>query len=280
MKHLLWVLAAFGPAALSLAALAEDTKLELAGKDLADEDLARLKGRTNLLELHLDAPRVTDAGIASLADLVNLRKLSLAHSALTDEGLAHLKRLTSLKVLDLSHTDVRGPGLTRLAGMTNLEFLSLEKTQVTTQGLKHLPAAERLRWVDVRMTRVQLAGLDECPGGKVKLEVDGLTARLIDAESGKPFGPPLRHSVDREGARINCWAFSADGKRLAIGAGYYQRSRSATESMGQLRVWDTSTGALLATYGYTRLGCIRGVAFHKDSQTVLFQADSFEVDGP
>jgi hypothetical protein len=253
--------------------------LRLGSKNVTDAGLAHLKGLTRLEELALWTPRITDAGLAHLAGLVQMRRLVIGSKEVSDAGLVHLRGLTKVQTLNLSGTQVRGPGLAHLARMTDLEMLSLQDTKVTERGPKHLPTAKRLRWVNVSRTAAQVAGLGECPEGKVKLEVSGLTARLRDARTGALIGEPLRHSVDRRGAKISCWAFSPDGRLLAIGAGYDGRD-GERESLGELRVWDTATGALVATYeNPSPLGAVRGVIFHKDSKTVVFQADRYAEDG-
>jgi hypothetical protein len=261
-----------------LRGLTQLRSLRLGGKDsITDAGLAHLKGMIRLEELQLWAPRVTDAGLANLAGLVQLRRLALGSSAVSDAGLSHLRRMTKVRTLDLAGTQVRGPGLAHLADMADLEMLSLQETKVTEKGLGHLPGAKQLRWVDVSRTECELSGLEECPRGKVKLEVSELTARLFGGATGKPIGEPLRHSVDRRGARIACRAFSPDGKLLALGVAYDGRG-GERESLGQIRVWDTTSGRMVTTFGGSP-GSIRGLAFHKDSKTLIFQADRLRIDG-
>jgi hypothetical protein len=188
--------------------------------------------------------------------------------------------MTKLRRLDLSLTQVEGSGLAHLAGMDDLAWLNVSGTRLTDEGLKQLPAAKRLRWVDVGHTEVQPLGLSSCPGGKVKLELDGLTARLRHAASGEAIGTPLSHrSPGREGGKIVAWAFSPDGKLLVTAMGYESGQGKERESMGDIRAWEVATGNLLATREHG-LGYVHGVAFLPDSKTLLFSADTFEVDGP
>jgi len=102
---------------------------------------------------------------------------------------------------------------------------------------------------------------------------------LRDRKTGKTIGEPMRHSVDRKGAAINHWAFSPDGKLLAIGASYHSNRREEIENLGQICVWETATGNLVESWDGGGLGSIERLAFHKDSQTVLFQAARVQYDG-
>jgi hypothetical protein len=62
-------------------------------------------------------------------------------------------------------------------------------------------------------------------GGSTKLF---LLARLHDTEAGKHVGSKLYHNRLAPWARerIICWAFSPDGKLVAIGSGYRDGSPS------------------------------------------------------
>ncbi len=232
---------------------------------------------TKMRVLDLSQTKIQGSGLAHLADLVQLCKLNLNKCPVSDKGLASMPRMAKMRVLNLSQTEIEGPGLAHLAGMDDLEELDLGSTIVNNAGLEHLPAAKRLRWVNVRLAKARPHGLTECPGSKIKLEVDGLTGQLRNATTNEAIGPQLRHSSSGDGAKIVCWAFSPDGKLLATGAGYKNKSGDG-ESMGEIRVWDVATGKLLAKRR-RGMGYVHGLAFLKDSKTLVFLADIYRVDG-
>jgi WD40 repeat protein len=266
-----------GDAALAhLKGLTSLEMLDLEETAVTDTGLAHLKGLVQLRELNLRETKVTGAGLVHLKGLKKLEQLRLDGTQVDDAGLAHLKGLTRIRRLDLARTRVRGPGLAHLADMKDLTRLDLHSTKVTDRGLKYLPAARQLRWVHVGDTAARPQGLRRCPGGKVTLEVDGQSARLYDAATA--IGFDLRHTMDRPGSKITCWAFSPDGKLLATGAGYTTKEGKG-ESLGQLRIWEVSTGRRIKTPFDHTLGRILGVAFHKDSKTVIFRAEGLKVDG-
>jgi WD40 repeat protein len=125
--------------------------------------------------------------------------------------------------------------------------------------------------------------LRACPGGKVQLRVSTSgSARLHDAATGKPIGGEL--CPDRRGCgatmRVTSWAFSPDGKLVAVAAGDKQPGpiSGSPTSVGDIRVWDTATGKLVASLPGA-VGWVRGVAFAADGRTVLYRADKHEVDG-
>jgi hypothetical protein len=127
--------------------------------------------------------------------------------------------------------------------------------------------------------------LRESPDKKVKIKVDGSTAQVRDAATGKPVGKALVHDApDANGTArmtIHCWAFSPDGKLVATGAGYRRGKVGETDNEGQICVWEVASGKRVAdSRRGKRLGSVREVAFSKDGKTVLFRADRWEIDGP
>jgi WD40 repeat protein len=125
---------------------------------------------------------------------------------------------------------------------------------------------------EITHTRAATAGPRTSPDGRLAVRLEGdLAARVVDARSGRPASPALRHGLRREGMRINAWAFSPDGKLLATAS-----SHTADEdSVGEVRVWEAATGKLLATATDARhdLGWVWTLRFTPDSRTVLVGCD-------
>jgi WD40 repeat protein len=127
------------------------------------------------------------------------------------------------------------------------------------------------------------AALQQSPDGNVKIKVSGSTARLYDPATEKLIGKTLEHDAPQLNLTatmtIHCWAFSPDGKFVVTGAGYKRGKAGEADNEGQICVWEIATGLRVATCA-SRLGSVVGVAFSKDSQVVLFEAERYEVDGP
>ena len=132
-------------------------------------------------------------------------------------------------------------------------------------------AAPNLFRFEIQHTRTGKAGPTTTPDGRLTVKVvDDLTARLVEAATGKPVGPELRHSPRRDGIRINTWAFSDDGRLLATASS----EGEGVDTVGEVRVWDVATGKLLAVATDARyaLGRVHTVAF-ADSRTLLVGCD-------
>ncbi len=95
----------------------------------------------NALVLAAAFSNVKDEDLASLKGVTNLRGLMLSDTKITDAGLAHLKGLTSLVSLDLSFSAVTDEGLKQLHGLDNLKSLNLRFTKVTEEGKRALEKA-------------------------------------------------------------------------------------------------------------------------------------------
>jgi WD40 repeat protein len=124
---------------------------------------------------------------------------------------------------------------------------------------------------EIQHTRTGKAGPITTPDGRLTVKVvDDLTARLVEAASGKPVGPELRHSPRRDGMRINTWAFSADGGLLATASS----EGEGVDTVGEVRVWDVATGRPVATATDARyaLGRVHSLAF-ADNRTLLVGCD-------
>jgi hypothetical protein len=271
--------------------------LDLTDTPVGNKGLAHLKGLKELRSLRLAGTHIQDGALKALVGLKELRNLDLHGTIVGNAGLASLRGLSRLSYLRLSQTNVGDAGLAHLAGLRNLEVLSLEKTRVTEAGVKHLadlPSLEALSGNDrpaINLARNRIAFAEGNAlgalgrGGKIKLVADGSTklfllARLHDTETGKHVGSKLYHKRLAPWAReqITCWAFSPDGKLVATGSGYRDRSGPDKTSVGQVRVWEVPGGDLMATYPEA-LGYVSAVAFSKDGKKVLVQAESHEIDG-
>lgn len=116
------------------------------------------------------------------------------------------------------------------------------------------------------------------PDGKLTVMIEGLSARLIDAASGKPVALPLVHRALRADSRITAWAFSLDGKRLAVGTGD-ARGKARGDSAGEVRVWDVATGKLLDSIhpAHGDIGYVHVIAFSADGKSIL--VDCLELSG-
>src|SRR5262245_60961285 len=116
------------------------------------------------------------------------------------------------------------------------------------------------------------------PDGKVNVAVNALSVQLLDAVTNKPLGPSLVHRALRKDSRITAWAFSPDGKRLAVGTGD-PRGKAMGDSVGEVRIWDVATGQLLDSIHPARgnIGYVHAVAFSPDGKAVL--VDCLELSG-
>jgi tetratricopeptide (TPR) repeat protein len=91
------------------------------------------------------------------------------------------------------------------------------------------------------------------PDGKTVLTGSGdSTARLWDAATGRPLGPPLAHLGE-----VRAVAFSPDGKTVLTGGGD-----------NTARLWDAATGRPLGP-PLDHQGRVQSVAFSPDGKTVL-----------
>ena len=134
-------------------------KVDLAGRLITDDDLATLRGFTELHSLVLRQTRITDAGLAHLKTMHKLRVLDLDETSVTDVGLAHLAELNSLRGLYLAKTRVTDAGLPALGSMKKLRELGLRGTAVTDAGLASLRELADLRVLDFRDTQVTERGV-------------------------------------------------------------------------------------------------------------------------
>jgi hypothetical protein len=134
-------------------------KVDLAARNVGDNELDVLNGIAHLDSLILRGTAVTDAGMASLKPIAKLRCLNLDDCAITDLSLAQLRDAASLRGLYLAGTKVTDAGLAYLHSLSKLRALGLRGTQVTDAGLVHLRGLTELRELDLQSTRVSDAGV-------------------------------------------------------------------------------------------------------------------------
>jgi WD40 repeat protein/serine/threonine protein kinase len=105
------------------------------------------------------------------------------------------------------------------------------------QALQHLIRVNLASWGSPlkplsleHRARISAVGLS--PNGQTVLTASwDLSARLWEANTGKPIGPPLEHN-----STVRSAAFSPDGRRVITGAGALDKTA---------RIWDAGTGQLV-----------------------------------
>ncbi|HZZ79005.1 MAG TPA: protein kinase [Gemmataceae bacterium] len=112
----------------------------------------------------------------------------------------------------------------------------------------HVAAPLRHRWNSVHVTAFSPDGKYFATSSRDESAVG--EARLWDADSGKPIGPPLRHTNN-----VAALAFSPDGKLLASGG--YDRA---------VHLWDTATAKELAVIAQPDI--VLSLTFRPDGQTI------------
>jgi WD40 repeat protein len=121
-------------------------------------------------------------------------------------------------------------------------------------------------------------GLRTSPDGKLTVQFTGLKAHVVEAATGKAVSVPLELRKLRGDSRITAFAFSPDGKLVAVGSGD-PAGRSKGDTAGEIRVWEIATGKLVASIDPARgdIGYVHCIAFSEDGKTVL--VDCLELSG-
>ena len=96
--------------------------------------------------------------------------------------------------------------------------------------------------------------------------------RLWDVEAGREL-----HRLEGHRDRVNCVAFSPDGRRAVSGGGNYNSPRGAADS--SVRVWDLEKGRELRRYYEGEKAAVMHVAFTPDGRRAL-SSGSFSLDAP
>ncbi len=89
-------------------------RIELAGTNVRDADLAKLIGLRHLKYLGLHRTKITDKGIEYIVQIPSLEELELSFTEVTDKGIQQLPRLSRLKKLYLSNTFCTAQGVEAL----------------------------------------------------------------------------------------------------------------------------------------------------------------------
>ena len=168
----------------------EVDRVDFASTQIADSDLACLKGLRGLRELELWGTPITGAGIVHLKDLPNLRSLGLGWRL--DEGeLAHLEKLTNIEELGLCGPQVTDASLSHLGRLTRLRSLTLSDRHITDAGIAHLKGL-------VNLQRLRLSGTGISDAGLVHLRAMGrLECLALDSNDISDVGVASLLSLSR-----------------------------------------------------------------------------------
>jgi hypothetical protein len=98
-------------------------RVEMAGIDIDDNDLAPLEKLPDVTLLSLEATPITDAGLVHVEKLTSLKRMSLRRDHITAAGLAHLKGLSSLEELDLEFVPLTSDAVEPLSALGALRKL-------------------------------------------------------------------------------------------------------------------------------------------------------------
>ena len=115
------------------------------------------------------------------------------------------------------------------------------------------------------------------PDGKLTIEAKTFDkVQLVEVEGNKPVGEAFAHRpLSRMHKQETRWAFSPDGKRVAVSLS--GDIRSGGDSAAHIRVWEVATGQLVAEatpFRYNSLGYVRAMAFSDDGKKILVRCDA------
>lgn len=154
-----------------LAGLRGVRSLSLAGKYIADDTVAPLKGLSEVRNVRLsssplilhDYHSLSDAGLAFLASMPWLESVEIAANptwakslTITGSGLVHLRGAKGLKEVELSGETIDNTALEHLATLPSIKKLTINRCQFTDAGFLQLKNLKELE--EVRLFRVPLRG--------------------------------------------------------------------------------------------------------------------------
>lgn len=143
--------------------------LEILDIEIADKDLAPIEGNPEILQLHIDAGRITDEGIPSIVSLPNLIELRLRKSPIGDAGLAALAdspNMQNLQILNLPQAACTASGileLKKLKRLRNLRLGSLNARPEIVHAIVQLESLRAIHLIDIPITDAGLKILANMP---------------------------------------------------------------------------------------------------------------------
>jgi len=136
--------------------------LNLRGKQITDDDLARLKSLHRLELLSLDECSITDNGVREIAKVPTLRSLSLvACHGITDTSFIYIGRMRSLQYLDICWflPKITGRNIEHLSALPNLATLHLvDCPAMSDDAVEALASLKQLDTLDIRGTAISEDG--------------------------------------------------------------------------------------------------------------------------
>lgn len=128
--------------------------VNLAGSQVANEDLRHLVFYPGFDALILDKTEISDAGLQSIGEMKNLEGVRLYDTLVSDDGLEHLVGLAKLERLNIACD----PGCLP-SGLRPVPAAQVRRNQITNRGLGYLTELPCLSSLSLKATRVTDAGL-------------------------------------------------------------------------------------------------------------------------
>ncbi len=167
----------------------EVTELSLAGTQITDTAISKLKQFANLNQLNLSGTKVTDACLDDLCQLSRLHELNVAGTSITRHGrqrlLSELKELVSLDVSDLQ---IHDDELNELP-YWKLWRLGLTNNPITDEGLNRMltVASPNRGLLDLAGTQITGGSLPNCEIERLALGGPQVTDASISSHLRRPI---------------------------------------------------------------------------------------------